>query len=85
MSKDGQTLDYLVGKIAELNYGDTFSVEMKSAGMKSFIELIKLSGNGTAKVENDIPTIQLDEDDNSAALGSSLGGLKDISPDEIPF
>jgi hypothetical protein len=85
MSKDGKTLDYLVAKISELNYGDTFSVEMKSAGMKSFIEFVKLTpGTGTAKVEGEIPTIQLD-DDNSAAPGPSLGGSDDISPDDLPF
>jgi hypothetical protein len=85
MSKDGKTLDYLVAKIAELQYGDTFSVEMKSAGMKSFIELIKLSGADAEKVENGIPTIQLDEDDNGAEDRPGLDDDKDISPEDIPF
>jgi hypothetical protein len=85
MSKDGKTLDYLVAKISELNYGDVFSVEMKSSGMKSFIEFIKLgSGTGAAKVEGDIPTIQLD-DDNGSTLGPKLDEGEDISVENIPF
>jgi hypothetical protein len=84
MSKDGKNLDYLVAKISELNYGDTFSVEMKSAGMKSFIEFIKLGSGGAAKVDNGLPTIQLNDDD-SAAAGPSLDGGEDIKPEDIPF
>ena len=82
MSKDGTTLDYLIPKIAELNPGDTFSVEIKSAGMKSFIELIKISAGDATKVE-DIPTIQLD--DNGTDSRPSLDDKKGISDEDLPF
>jgi len=71
-------LHYLVERLAEVPEGATISLEMKSKGMKNYIEL-RVVGEG----EKEIPTIQLNEDGDGDT--PPLDGGEDIPLEAIPF
>lgn len=71
---------YLIAHFSEINEGDKLEMEYVKKGKGGFIEVKKA---GTGKVDGEIPTIQLDEDNEDAR--PSLGGAEDISLDDLPF
>ncbi len=62
-SKVGNDPHYLVQALAEVEPGEELILEMKKAGVKSYIEVTRLSTNSTEKVDVD------DDEDDPRATG----------------
>lgn len=75
-AKVGNDPHYLVQALAEVEPGEELILEMKKAGVKSYIEVTRLSTNSTEKVDVD------DDEDESQEAGGT--GEKVISFDDEP-
>lgn len=76
-----KTLHYLVQALAEYNEGDKLIVQMKKNSSKNFVDVKKVGH------EDDIPTIQLNEEleDGLPSLSGEPIATEEIDPTSIPF